>query len=84
MDTLKKGNPLLAVCACLLPLPTLQDSRLSGPKPSLSHKALLVCSSCFLDNQSSVFVVSPCFVLPRFLWTPPLAAAFVFAPLFSK
>lgn len=45
-------NQLLAVRACLLLLSLpLQDSRPSGPKPSLSHKALLFCSPCFLDEM---------------------------------
>jgi len=43
-------NQLLTVHAYLLPLSLpLQDPRLSGPKPSLSHKALLFYFPCFLD-----------------------------------
>ena len=47
------SNPLLAVRACLLSFLSLplQDSRLSGSKPSLSAKSLFFCSPCFLDEM---------------------------------
>ena len=56
-------NQFLTVRAYLLPLSLpLQDPRLPGPKPSLSHKALLSYFPCFLDewsNRLRVFSFAP-------------------------